>query len=160
MGLQDDVRNLSSLPAFGELEPDALRLLAFSAETRILRTGDTLFRTGDPSDGAYVVRSGSFTVAPEVGSATILRAPALVGEVALLVETARPATLTAREPSSVLKISRVLFRRILSEFPSSAVQMRRSMARRLAALQRDFNSVRLAGEAAAHQSTTFEAEEA
>lgn len=146
MTLQDDVRNLASLPAFRELAPEALRLIAFSAETRILRTGDALFRKGDASDGGYVVRSGSFRIESVSGPATILRPPTLIGDLALLIESDRPATVLAREPSSVLRISRALFRRILSEYPDSAAQLRRAMAQRLVAMQQELNGLVSGGE--------------
>ena len=42
MALQDDIRGLASLAPFSDLEPEALRLVALSAETRILRAGDFL----------------------------------------------------------------------------------------------------------------------
>ena len=58
MALEDDLRNLSRVPFFAALEPDARRLVAFSAETRILRAGDVLFRRGEPSDCAYVLMQG------------------------------------------------------------------------------------------------------
>ena len=58
MALDDDVRDLARLPLFQEIEPEALRLLAFSAETKILRLGDVLFRKGEPSDSGYFILSG------------------------------------------------------------------------------------------------------
>ena len=51
------------------------------------------------------------------GAETLVRPPALLGELALVAETRRPATATAREPTSVLKVSRTLYRRILAEYP-------------------------------------------
>ena len=55
MALEDDVRDMARLPLFQDIEPDALRLLAFSAETRILRMGDVLFRKGEPSQDGFFV---------------------------------------------------------------------------------------------------------
>jgi CRP-like cAMP-binding protein len=143
VALQDDVRNLSSVPALRDLEQDALRLIAFSAETRILRSGDILFREGDVSDGGYVVLSGGIVF--ETGSGapqTVAWPPALIGAAALIAETRRPATGIAREPSSVLKISRDLFRRVLSEYPESAIRLRRSLADRVAGVRRDLDDLR------------------
>lgn len=62
MGLEDDVGKLARTATFAALEPDALRLVAFSAETRILRAGDILFRRGEPSNGGFVVLSGSIAL--------------------------------------------------------------------------------------------------
>lgn len=143
MALIDDVRHLASVPALAGLEPDALRLIAFSGESRILRTGDVLFRRDDVSDGGYVVLSGA--VALGDGGArgtTLVRAPGLIGATALLVETRRPTSAVAREASSVLKISRDLFRRVLSEHPRSARRLEADLLAQVAALGEDLAATR------------------
>ena len=58
MSIETDIRNLTQIPVFGILDEDARRLIAFAAETRILRASDILFRRGDKSDCAYVLTSG------------------------------------------------------------------------------------------------------
>jgi CRP-like cAMP-binding protein len=135
MALEDDIRDMARLPIFQEIEPEALRLLAFSAETKILRKGDVLFRRGEPSDAGFLVLSGSFQVdAPSKrdGAEFVIQAYSLIGEMALLTSTERPATVTAREPSTVLKISRAVFHRVLKEHPKSAIRVRASLESRLA----------------------------
>jgi len=134
MALDDDVKNLARNATFAELEPEALRFLAFSAETRILRAGDVLFRRGDNADGGYIVLTGSIAlVLEDDGSAAekIITPQNLIGDLALITETQRPATAIAREPSSVLKISRTLFHRILAEFPASAARLHAHIAKKL-----------------------------
>ena len=140
MALQDDVRNLMSLAPFRDLDPEAVRLIAFSAETRILRTGDTLFRRGDASDGGFVVLSGLIGLASG-GTETLVRPPALLGELALVAETLRPATAIARDPTSVLKVPRALYRRILAEYPESAARVRANTAARLFALRGELDGL-------------------
>ena len=54
MTLDDDIDNLARIPLFSIFEPNALRMLALSTETRLLRAGDVLFRRGEMSDGGYV----------------------------------------------------------------------------------------------------------
>lgn len=133
MALDDDVREMAQLPIFQELEPEALRLIAFSAETRILRMGDVLFTKGETSDGGFVVLSGSFAVESRSGlGAAVVQARSLIGEMALLTATERPATMVAREPSTVLVIRRSIFHRVLKEYPQSALRMRNSIESRLA----------------------------
>jgi CRP-like cAMP-binding protein len=134
MALEDDVATLARNAVFAALAPEALRLLAFSAETRTLRAGDILFRRDEISDGGYVILSGSIALdAPDRGGSTtrIARPPALIGEIALLARTNRPATAIAREPSTVLRISQPLFRRVLSENPAGAERLREWFAARL-----------------------------
>ncbi len=152
MGLEEDVGKLARNAIFAALGPDALRLLAFSADTRILRAGDILFRRDEPSNGGFVVLSGSIALdASDYGGATarIVRPPALIGELALLTQTLRPATAIAREPSSVLRISQQLFRRILSEYPTSAERLQRSLAARLTGFTAELEAVLGQGRASA-----------
>ncbi|MEA2758277.1 MAG: hypothetical protein QOH65_890 [Methylobacteriaceae bacterium] len=140
MALEDDIRKLSRISLFRALETDALRLIAFGAETRILRAGDILFRSGDKSDGGFIVLSGAIALDEKNdGSppAHIVRPDSLVGEVALLVETERRATAMAREPTTVLKISRELFHRVLREYPDSAKRLKAAMADDLRAFVRE-----------------------
>ncbi|MGA9487995.1 MAG: cyclic nucleotide-binding domain-containing protein [Methylocella sp.] len=59
----------------------------------------------------------------------------------MLTETRRPATAIAREPSTVLRISRPLFHRILQEFPESAERLRQSLSERLGQFIGDLGSV-------------------
>jgi CRP-like cAMP-binding protein len=55
---------------------------------------------------------------------------ALVGELALITETRRPATATALEPSTVLRIPRSLFLKMLDGYPSAAEKLRDILASR------------------------------
>lgn len=143
MALDDDIRRLARVPLFAELDQDALRLIAFSAEARILRAGDVIFRPGEPSDAGYFVMSGSIALdagEAEHGKRTIGQ-DALLGEAALIVDSKRSATATAREPTTVLKISRQLFHRVLHESPASAARLRNMMAARLIAFAHELESV-------------------
>jgi CRP-like cAMP-binding protein len=145
MALQDDIARLARIPLFAALEPDALRLIAFSAETRILRAGDVLFRRGDASDGGYIVRTGSIALDLDgVGGAAaqIARVDDLIGETAMITMIERPVTAVAREPSTVLKVSRKLFHRVLHEFPESAKRLRQTLSERLVNFTQELDGVR------------------
>ena len=121
MALDDDITLLEHVPLFASLGQDPLRLLAFSAETRMLSGGDVLFREGQAADSGYVIVEGGFLLSSSGGLAERSVGPgALLGEIALIVATLRPATAIAREPSTVMRIPRMLFRRVLTEFPAAA----------------------------------------
>ncbi len=102
-----------------------------------LPSGAVLFREGDaPDDGMYVVSSGRMQVsitgedgAPRVvaerGRDTIL------GEMALLTDEARTATLTAARDTELYQISRDAFETVLAEYPQIMLQITRMIARRL-----------------------------
>jgi CRP-like cAMP-binding protein len=145
MGLEEDIGKLASNPTFAAIEPEVLRLIAFSADTLILRAGDVLFRLDEMSNGGFVVLTGSIALdASGHGAATarIVRPPGLIGDLALLTETRRPATAIAREPLTVLRISRPLFHRVLQEFPASAERLRQSLGERLGQFIGELGSAR------------------
>ncbi len=121
---------MSAIPSLAALDPEAVRLLAFSAETRIFRAGDVLFRRGDPSDGGFLVTQGSVALdGGEGGTRQVAGPGTLIGERAMISALPRPATATAREPTTVLKVTRRLFHRVLGEFPESALRLRAHYAR-------------------------------
>jgi CRP-like cAMP-binding protein len=145
MGLEDDVGKLACNPTFAALEPEALRLIAFAADRRVLHAGDVLFRRDEISNDGFVVLTGSIALDPSgqgAATARIVRPPGLVGDLALVTETRRPATAIAREPSTVLRISRQLFHRVLNEFPGSSEQLRQSFSARLDQFMSELDSVR------------------
>lgn len=134
MSLEQDIRNLSKVPLFAVLEPEARRLLAFSGETRILRAGELLFQRGESSDGGFVLLSGSISLIEDAGETTkthVVSPFALIGELALISKTERPVTAVSRDNSTVLKISRALFHRVLKEYPQSALRLRNVVRKRL-----------------------------
>jgi CRP-like cAMP-binding protein len=72
----------------------------------------------------------------------------LLGELALLVATERPATATALEPSTVVRISRNLFLKMLEGYPDVAKKMRDRTGERVDAWTRELINVKSALEAA------------
>ena len=137
MSLDTTVELLARVPPMHRLEREALRLIAFSADQRRLRAGDVLFRKGEASHGAALVLSGAIALDP-VGdgspATTIVLPGSLIGEMALIAKTEHQAQALARENSEVLVISRLLFRRVLTEYPDSAAVIRRDYAERLASM--------------------------
>ncbi len=135
MALDQDIARLAKIPILGALDDGARRLLAFSAETRVLRAGDVLFREGERASCGYFVLTGSFLITggPTVtGAGPVVVGPGtLLGETALLREATRPATAVAQEPSTVLRIGRTLFLRVLREHRGSAEKIEAFLKARL-----------------------------
>jgi CRP-like cAMP-binding protein len=123
MALDQEINRLRENPLLALFDDEALRLIAFSSETRLLRGGDVLFREGDASDGGYYVVSGTLNLVGEGGEES--HGPgAVIGEAALFAETERPATATAHGPATVRRIPRHLMRRILEEYPETAGRLK------------------------------------
>lgn len=144
MSQDDDIAMLRQAPLFGLLEPDALRLIAFAAESRMLKRGDILFRKGDHSDGGYVVTKGAIALQKdnEKTPTFIAEEGCLIGQLALFLRIPRPATATAREPTSVLRVSPTLMRRVLEEFPNAAPSLQSVLAEDLSTLNVGLDRVR------------------
>jgi CRP-like cAMP-binding protein len=146
MTIEDDIAFLGRVPTLRQLGAPALRILAIGAESRAFEAGQVLFTAGEAADGAYVVQRGSFTLKPERPSdSEVVAGPGtLLGETALIAETKRPATATAREASTVMRISRAMFLKMLEGYPEAAHQMREILAARSDQWVRDMENVRAA----------------
>jgi CRP-like cAMP-binding protein len=144
MTIEDDIGFLERVPTFRLLGRGALRILAIGAESRYVQAGQMLFTAGEDADGAYVVQQGSFNLLPDrLRSAEIIAGPGtLLGEAALLAETKRPATATAREPSTVIRISRSLFLKMLEGYPDAAIRLRDLIASRTDLWSREVQNIR------------------
>jgi len=133
MTIEDDIAFFERVPTLGLLGRDALRILAIGAESRYVHGGEVLFRTGDEADAGFVIQEGSFSLASDGAGdeePLVVGRGALIGELALITETKRPATATALEPSTVLRIPRGLFLKMLDGFPSAAEKLRDILASR------------------------------
>jgi CRP-like cAMP-binding protein len=129
MSIEDDVALLERVPTLRLLGDTALRMVAIGSEQRDFERGDTLFNAGDDADAGYIVQRGAFRV--EDGGAEIIVGPgSLIGELALIVAMKRPSTAIALERSSVIRVSRSLFQRVLESDPIAARRLRDEMATR------------------------------
>ena len=148
MSLDGDMALLKRVPLFGELPAEQLRLIAFSAVRLDLVPGQVLFREGAKATCGYIVSSGVLELTVGEGKTKELvatcEAGSLVGEIALFIETKRPATGTAMIASQVIEIERKLIIRMLNEYPHVAVRLRATLAERLSATVADLGRVRQA----------------
>lgn len=143
MSLDDRMAHLARTPLFSLMERDALRLLAFAAEERELRVADVLFRKGDRSDGGHVVTRGAIALDIDGSEPVFVAEPgALIGRTALFNRSTRPATAVARAPSTSLRISPPLMRRVLEAFPAAAREIHAAMDDDLSELARGLERVR------------------
>jgi CRP-like cAMP-binding protein len=144
MTIEDDISFFERVPTLNTLGRQALRIVAIGAETRYIHGGEVLFTAGDDADGGFVIQEGRFNLSSEDGRDITVGPCTLLGEVALFTETTRPTTATALEPSTVLRIPRPLFIKMLDSFPDAARTLRETLATRLDQSARDFQNVRVA----------------
>lgn len=121
---------------FESLPADALRELASSAVERRLRQGEILFTANQPSDGLYIVLSGSvraFRVNLDGREQTIHieQTGGTLAEVAVFDGGPFPSTTIAEEDSEVLFLARETVRRFLLDHPEAALKALAITARKL-----------------------------
>ncbi|MCW6507250.1 cyclic nucleotide-binding domain-containing protein [Lichenifustis flavocetrariae] len=131
MALGQDIERLAQIPLLRVMEPDALRLLAFAGETRIVLADTALFQQGEKSNGGYLVLSGSFLLHDRDGQGPRFGPGTLLGEAALLRETVHERSAVAEETSTVFKVPRTTMLRVLEEHPVSAQRLLGFLAQRL-----------------------------
>lgn len=135
MSLNEEVELLRNIPLFAKLEPSKLKLLAFTSERLTFQPGQSLFRQGDMGDAAYIIVSGEADVVVETPKGPLkvagVKKNDFVGEIAILCDVPRTATITAQSELTTLRISKDLFFRLISEFPQMAVEIMRVLAQRL-----------------------------
>jgi CRP-like cAMP-binding protein len=138
MALDDDIRILSGVGLFEELTPEQLRLLAFGAENMRIGAGRELYREGQKADCAYVIARGSVSLYRQRdGERQVLETlgeSSIMGELALIADTTRLTSAVAETDTEVIRVNRMLFRRILEEYPDVAIALHRRISRDLETL--------------------------
>ena len=137
MSIHEEVDMLRRIPLFGQIEPAKLKLIAFTSERVALDAGHTLFYQGDAANAAYIIVEGKAEVVVETAggpvTVAVLGPHDFFGEIAILCDVPRTATIRAQTRLVTLRISKDLFLRLIKEFPTMAVSIMKVLASRLEA---------------------------
>jgi CRP-like cAMP-binding protein len=135
MMLKDEAELLRRVPLFAQVEPSKLKLLAFASDRVKYAAGQALFHQGDPGDAAYVVLAGDADVLIDTPAGeqkvAAVEPNSIVGEIAILCDVSRTATVRAATPIEALRIRKEHFVQLLSENPGMALEIMRVLADRL-----------------------------
>ena len=135
MSILDDVDALKRMELFAKVEPAKLKLMAFAAERAQFRKGEEMFHQGDIADAAYIILDGRADVVIDTPGGPLkvadVKRDAFVGDMAILCDVPRTATIVATEDLTALKITKDLFFRMVSDFPTISIEVMRVLAQRL-----------------------------
>jgi CRP/FNR family cyclic AMP-dependent transcriptional regulator len=167
VGLLQEYELLRRVPVFAEIEPAKLKLLAFMSERIAFDAGQALCHQGDPADAAYLIIEGEADIILEGPAGPIivatLGANDIVGEMGILGDVPRNATVRAKNRLVVLRIAKDSFMRMVREFPNMAVAIMRELAHRLELTNNQLRTarseVRRLSEVAAHHGSAASAAE-
>ena len=137
MSIEDDVALLERVPTLRLLGTPALRMLAIGSEQRNIGRGEMLFSAGDDADAGFIVQRGAFRIEDGSGAEMTAGPGALIGELALITAMRRPSTAIALENSSVIRVARSLFQRVLESDPAAARRLRDEFAARTSQIASD-----------------------
>ena len=135
MTLNKEAELLKDLPLFSKVDLAKLKLLAFTSERLAYDDNQIIFNEGDEGDAAYIILSGTAVVSIAQGSKELeldrIKKGGFVGDISLLCDVPRTATITAQNSLTALQIKKDTFFNLIAEFPEIAIEMMRVLASRL-----------------------------
>lgn len=139
--LNAEVEMLRRIPLFSRIEPAKLKLLAFTSEHMTFKEGQVLMRQGEVGNEAYVLMDGRVAVTVDTPQGEIVVAELgdneLIGEIAILCDVPRTASVKALGEVKTLLIRKEQFLQLISQFPQMGIEIMRSLADRLSATNQE-----------------------
>ena len=145
MSLTEEVHLLKEIPLFAEIEESKLKLIAFASQRLCYMPGEVVIREGDHTDSIYVILAGEAEVVIETenGPFTIasIGRHGIFGEIGVLCEVPRTASVLATSELEVLRIEKSFFLQMLQDFPAVARVVLAVLGQRLARALRFISKV-------------------
>ena len=122
---------LVNVPIFRELPAREIESLGRSMQERTYEAGAVIVRQGDPGLGFFLITEGKVEVTHDGHRVREMGAGEFFGEMALMEERPRTATVTARERTKCFQLVKWDFRALLKQDPDVAVRMLEVVVQRL-----------------------------
>jgi CRP-like cAMP-binding protein len=122
---------IKQVPLFSDLDKRELQGLASTMKERNFDPGDTVATEGSTGIGFFIIDEGEATVSVHGEDVNTLKHGDYFGEVALIDDGARTATITAKTPLKCFGITSWEFRPLVEQNASLAWKMLQTMAKRL-----------------------------
>ncbi|MGB8818068.1 MAG: cyclic nucleotide-binding domain-containing protein [Rhizobiaceae bacterium] len=138
MAIEDDVRALAQVPLFQGFTSEQLRLIAFGTEHMAMNKGRELFREGESGDCGFLIVKGSVNLVKDRDASrsivSTVNQGSLLGELALIAPVERQTGAVCATDCQVIRISRLLVRRVLDEYPDLAARLHAQLAANFGAM--------------------------
>ena len=125
----------SQHPAVRQGQAAKLKLLAFTSERLEYLSGDELFHQGDYGDAAYIILEGEAEVLVDTPTGAVKVATLgkndIIGEIAVLCEVPRTATVAAHGNLETLRVSKDGFFHLVTQFPQVGIEVMSALASKL-----------------------------
>jgi len=139
---------LKAVPLFATLPDEQLRLLTTMVTRRSATRGTTIMAVGDPTDSMYIVLSGRLKVMMSDSEGkevilSILGPGEFFGEMGMIDDEPRSASVIAIEPCELLSFAKRDFRKCLTDNSEMSMAVMRGLVRRLREADRKIGSLAL-----------------
>jgi CRP/FNR family cyclic AMP-dependent transcriptional regulator len=139
---------LKAVPLFSSFPDDQLRMLTTVVGRRSVPRSTTVMASGDPTDSLYIVLSGRLKVLMSDAEGkevilSILGPGEFFGEMGLIDDSPRSASVLAIEPCELLSISKRDFKKCMAENFEMSMAVMRGLVRRLREADRKIGSLAL-----------------
>jgi len=130
------ISGLNRVPLFAGLPTEKLNQLEAMTQRRSFKRGEVVFHKGDPGDTLYVITQGQVKIvlpsdSGEEALLGVLDEGEFFGELSLIDEQPRSATIVATEQTETLVLRRDEFLKFVVSSPELAIDMMRVLSRRL-----------------------------
>jgi len=122
---------LRKVPIFKGLPAKELEFIARSVKERVYEPAAVIVKQGDPGVGFFMIMEGRVDVGHDGHKIRDMGPGEFFGEMALMEERIRTATVTAKERTRCLQLVRWDFRALLKENPELAVRMLEVVVKRI-----------------------------
>jgi CRP/FNR family transcriptional regulator, cyclic AMP receptor protein len=139
---------LKAVPLFASLQEEQLRMLTTMVSRRSAARGTTIMAGGDATDSLYIVLSGRLKVMMSDSDGkevilTILGPGEFFGEMGLIDDEPRSASVVSIEPCELLSIAKRDFKKCMVDNHEMAMHVMRGLVKRLREADRKIGSLAL-----------------
>ncbi len=116
---------------FSELPPRLIGMVSKNASLNVYKRGDFVFKEGEPGDSFYIIKEGTAIVKKSNNVIATLKRGDFFGEMALVEEHNRSATIIAGDALTLIEIHRNVFNKVISKYPPFSLEMIKVLSKRI-----------------------------
>jgi CRP/FNR family cyclic AMP-dependent transcriptional regulator len=136
----DDAEILSRVALFSLMKKRDLKRIAKLAKHHLYEKGDLIVREGERDGRLFVIISGHVSVVKDLGGSSektlrVLRSDNYFGEMALIDDYVRTASVVANDRTEVLSLDQWNIREEIRKYPAIAIELLQTLGRRLRAVE-------------------------
>jgi len=122
---------LAHTEMFSSLPPKLIGLVSKNAGLNTYKSGEFVFKEGDSGDTFYIIKEGTAIIRKSGNVIAVLKKGDFFGEMALVEEHKRSATIVAGEDLTLIEIHKRAFDRVVAKYPSFSMKMLKVLSKRI-----------------------------